>query len=116
MQIEERAVGAIVVLSVTGEITLNHLGVVKAKVQSLLDQGRRQLLIDLKNVSIVDSAGLGELVVVSYVTSKNAGGSVKLVNLTDRTKELLRISKLAPLFDTYDSEEAAIASFASASV
>jgi anti-sigma B factor antagonist len=117
MQIEERVVGDIVVLTVTGEITLNKGGdvVLRDKVRSLMHQGRRQVLIDLGHVSYMDSAGLGQLV-QSYVTSKNAGGSLKLVNVTKRLKDLLTITKLVTVFDTYDTEPAALAGFSSASV
>jgi anti-sigma B factor antagonist len=85
------------------------------KVRSLLHQGRRHLLIDLAQVSYVDSARLGELV-SSYVTAKNAGGSLKLVNVTKRLKDLLTITKLVTVFETHDTEAAALASFSSASV
>jgi anti-sigma B factor antagonist len=73
------------------------------------------VLIDLARVSYMDSAGLGQLV-QSYVTSKNAGGSLKLVNVTKRLKDLLTITKLVTVFDTYDTETAALASFSSAAV
>ena len=117
MQIEERVVGDIVVLTVTGEITLNKGGdvVLRDKVRSLMHQGQRHVLIDLAHVSYMDSAGLGQLV-SSYVTSKNAGGSLKLVHLTKRLKDLLTITKLVTVFDTYDTEAAALASFSSAAV
>jgi anti-sigma B factor antagonist len=117
MQIEDRAVGDIVVLAVTGEIRLDRGGhvVVRDRVGSLLHQGPGQLLIDLAQLSDVDSAGLGELV-SSYVTSKNVGGSLKPVNVTKRLKDLLTITKLVTVFDTDNSEAAALASFSSASV
>ena len=101
----------------TVEIRLDKGGhvVVRDRVGSLLHQGRGQLLIDLAQVSYVDSAGLGELV-SSYVTSKNAGGSLKPVNVTKRLKDLLTITKLVTVFDTYNTEAAALASFSSASV
>jgi anti-sigma B factor antagonist len=118
MQIEERSVGEIVVLAVSGEITLDHGGrfVLKDRVCSLIAQGQRRLLLDLKNVSRVDSAGLGELVQASYVTSKNAGGSLKLVNLPDNLKELLRSTRLITVFEICDTAEAAAASFSSSSL
>jgi anti-sigma B factor antagonist len=117
MPSEEPVVGDIVILTVTGEITLNTGGdvVLRDKVRSLLHQGRRHLLIDLADVSYVDSAGLGELV-RSYVTSKNASGSLQLVNVTKRLKDLLTITKLVAAFDTFDTEAAALASFPSSSV
>jgi anti-sigma B factor antagonist len=117
MQIEERSVGDIVVLAVSGEITMRQGGgfVLKDKVCSLIGQGQLRLLLDLKDVSRVDSAGLGELVQASYVTSKNAGGSLKLVNLRDNLKELLRSTRLNTVFEICDNAEAAIASFSPSS-
>jgi anti-sigma B factor antagonist len=101
---------------VTGEIRLDKGGVVlRDKVRSLLHQGRRHILIDLAHVPYMDSAGLGELV-SSYVTAKNAGGSLRLVNVTKRLKDLLTITKLVTVFETYDTEAAALASFSSTSV
>ncbi len=82
----------------------------KDKVQSLLQQDRRQILIDLASVSYVDSAGLGELV-QAYATTKNRGGALKLVNVTKRLKDLLVVTKLLTVFDTFDDEASALASF-----
>jgi len=118
MQIQERSVGDIVVLAVSGEITLDEgcRFFLKERVRSLIGQGQLRLLIDLKDVSRVDSAGLGELVQVSYVASKNAGGSLKLVSLTDGLKELLRSTRLNTVFEICDNAEAGIASFSSSSL
>ena len=112
MQLEERVVGDVVIVMVTGDITLNKGGDValKDKVRSLIQQGRKKLLIDLGGVSYMDSAGLGELI-QAYVSTKNKGGSLKLVRLTKRLKDLLAITKLVTVFDSYDTEAAAIASF-----
>ena len=82
----------------------------KDKVQSLLQQDRRQILVDLASVSYVDSAGLGELV-QAYATTKNRGGALKLVNVTKRLKDLLVVTKLLTVFDTFDDEASALASF-----
>ena len=116
MQLEERVTGNVAIIKVTGDITLNKGGdvLLKDKVQSLLQQGHKQLLIDLANVSYVDSAGLGELV-QAYATSKNRGGALKLLNVTKRLKDLLVVTKLLTVFDTFDSEADALASFATAS-
>ncbi len=114
LQLHERSVGSVVVLSLTGELKLENCGALKERVRSLLTQGRGHLVIDLERVPWMDSAGLGALVTVS-VTTKNAGGLLKLVNLTSRLKELLAMTRLAPQFDTYDNEGAALASFSSVS-
>ena len=112
MQIEERQSGEVTVIRVTGDITLNKGGdvLLKDKVQSLLQQGKKKLLLDLGGVSYVDSAGLGQLVQV-YATTKNHGGSLKLLNLTKRLKDLLVVSKLLTVFDSYESEAEALGSF-----
>lgn len=115
MQLEERIVGNVAIVKVTGDITLNRGGdvLLKDKVQSLVQQGHRNLLVDLSGVSYVDSAGLGELV-QAYATTKNRGGSLKLLNVTKRLRDLLVVTKLLTVFDAYDSEAAALASFGSA--
>ena len=112
MQIEERQSGEVTVIRVTGDITLNKGGdvLLKDKVQSLLQQGKKKLLLDLGGVSYVDSAGLGQLVQV-YATTKNHGGALKLLNLTKRLKDLLVVSKLLTVFYSYESEAEALGSF-----
>ena len=117
MQLEERMAGDVVVVTVTGDITLNKGGdvLLKDKVRSLLQQGYKNVLLDLGGVSVVDSAGLGELV-QAYVTTKNRGGVLKLLNVTKRLKDLLVVTKLLTVFDTFENEAAALASFRSPSV
>ena len=112
MQLEERIAGDVVIIKVIGDITLNKGGdvLLKDKVQSLLQQDHKKLLIDLSGVSYVDSAGLGELV-HAYATTKNRGGALKLLNVTKRLKDLLVITRLLTVFDTHDNEAAALASF-----
>ena len=115
MQLEERIVGNVAIVRVTGDITLNKGGdvLLKDKVQSLIHQGQKNLLVDLSGVSYVDSAGLGELV-QAYATTKNRGGALKLLHVTKRLRDLLVVTKLLTVFDTYDNEAAAVASFGSA--
>ena len=115
MQIEERMAGDVAIVALTGEITLTKGGdvLLKDKVQSLLQQGRRKIVLDLGKVSYVDSAGLGQLVQV-YATTKNMGGTMKLLRLTSRLKDLLVLTKLLTIFEAYDTEAEALASFADA--
>jgi len=115
MQLVERMAGNVAIVKVTGDITLNKGGdvLIKDKVQSLLQQGHKHLVIDLAEVSYVDSAGLGELV-QAYATAKNRGGALKLLNVGKRLKDLLVVTKLLTVFDTYDSEADALASFGAA--
>jgi anti-sigma B factor antagonist len=112
MQIEQRVVGDVAIIQVLGDITLGKGGdvILKDKIQSLLQQGYRKLLLDMGKVSYVDSAGLGQLVQV-FATTSHLGGSLKLLNLTKRLKDLLILTKLLTVFETYDSESAAMESF-----
>jgi anti-sigma B factor antagonist len=112
MQIDEKMSGEVMVIKITGDITLNQGGdvLLKDKIQSLLQQGQRKLVLDLGNVSYVDSAGLGQLVQI-HATTKAKGGSLRLVNVTKRLKDLLVVTKLVTVFDSYDSEADAVASF-----
>jgi anti-sigma B factor antagonist len=112
MQLEERIAGDVAVVKVTGEISLNKGGdvLLKDKIQSLLQQGHRKMVLDLGNVSYVDSAGLGQLVQVKTTATQN-GGALKLLNLTKRLKDLLVVTKLLTVFDSFDNEAEALASF-----
>ena len=115
MQLDERQVGDVVILTVTGEITLSRGGdvLLKYRVRGLIQQGRLKLIVDVAGVSYVDSAGLGELV-QAYATTKNKGGSLKLVRLPKRLRDLLTITKLITVFECYDQEADAMASFPAA--
>jgi anti-sigma B factor antagonist len=112
MQIEEKTSGEVTVIKITGDITLNQGGdiLLKDKVQSLLQQGKQKLVLDLGGVSYVDSAGLGQLVQI-HATTKSKGGSLRLANVTKRLKDLLVVTKLVTVFDSYDSEAEAVSSF-----
>jgi anti-sigma B factor antagonist len=111
MQIEERAVGDVTVLDLKGRVTLGEGDeLLKDKVNSLLNQGRRKLVLNLAEVPYVDSAGLGEIV-RTYTTVSRQGGSLKLLSLTKRITDLLSITKLLTVFETFDSEADAVKSF-----
>jgi len=112
MQLEQRIAGKVAIITVNGDITLNKGGdvILKDKVQSLIQQGQKNIVVDLGGVSYVDSAGLGQLV-QAYATTKNKGGALKLLNVTKRLRDLLVVTKLLTVFDTYDDEKAALASF-----
>ena len=84
----------------------------KDKINSLIQQGRRKLVLNLAGVPYIDSAGLGEIV-RTYTTVSRQGGKLKLLNLTKRIQDLLAITKLLTVFDTFDSEQEAVQSFAS---
>ena len=116
MQIEERAVGDVLILDVKGRITLGEGDeLLKDKVNSLLNQGQKKIVLNLAAVPYIDSAGLGEIV-RTYTTVSRQGGNLKLLNLTKRITDLLAISKLLTVFETYESENDAVQSFSSAKV
>jgi anti-sigma B factor antagonist len=115
MQIEQSIVGDVAVVRVGGEITLGKGGdvILKDKINSLLQQGHRKLLLDLGGVNYVDSAGLGQLVQV-HATTTRQGGVLKLLNVTKRIHDLLVVTKLLVVFDSFDNEAEALASFTKA--
>lgn len=116
MQIEERVVGDVTILDLKGKMTLGEGDeLLKDKINSLIHQGQKKLLLNLEGVPYIDSAGLGEIV-RTYTTVSRQGGSLKLVNLTKRITDLLSITKLLTVFETFDSEKDAVASFQSANV
>lgn len=111
MQIEERGVGDVIVLDLSGKVTLGQGDeLLKDKVNSLVNQGRHQIILNLANVPYVDSAGLGEIV-RAYTTVTRAGGTLKLLSLTKRLTDLLAITKLLTVFEAFDSEAEAVQSF-----
>ena len=112
MQIEERTIGDVVVLDLKGKVTLGQGDeLLKDKVNSLVNQGHKKIVLNLAGVPYIDSAGLGE-VVRTYTTVSRQGGSLKLLNLTKRITDLLSITKLLTVFETYENENDAVRSFA----
>ena len=112
MDIKERVVGGVSILDLSGKIVLGEGDIqVKDRIKDLLADGQKRILLNLADVNYIDSAGLGALI-SSYTTTRREGGSLKLVNLTKRIQDLLAITKLITVFDTYDTEQEAIDSFA----
>ena len=112
MQITERQVGDVMILDLKGKITLGEGDeLLKDKVNSLVNQGQKKIVLNLADVPYIDSAGLGEIV-RTYTTVSRQGGSLKLLNLTKRITDLLSITKLLTVFETYDNENDAVRSFA----
>ncbi len=111
MHIEERVVGSVTVLDLKGKLTLGDGDeLLKDKINSLVQQDRKAILLNLEGVPYIDSAGLGEIV-RTYTTVSRQGGKLKLVHLTKRIQDLLSITKLLTVFETFDSEQEALASF-----
>ena len=113
MLVEERAAGDVIILDLKGKMTLGEGDeILKDKVNSLAMQGRKRIVLNLAAVPYIDSAGLGEIV-RTYTTMSRQGGSLKLLGLTKRITDLLSITKLLTVFETYDNEADAVRSFSS---
>ena len=111
MQIEERVVGEVTILDLKGKITLGEGDeALRDRISNLLQNGRKKILLNLEGVPYIDSAGLGE-VVRTYTTVSRQGGQLKLVNLTKRITDLLMITKLLTVFETFDAEQDALKSY-----
>jgi anti-sigma B factor antagonist len=111
MQIEERVVGNVTILDLKGKVTLGDGDeALKDKINSLIHQERKRILLNFADVPYVDSAGLGEIV-RTYTTVSRQGGQLKLVNLTKRITDLLSITKLLTVFETFDSEQDALKTY-----
>jgi anti-sigma B factor antagonist len=111
MQIEERVVSGVTILDLKGKITLGEGDeALRDRISHLLQGGNKKILLNLEGVPYIDSAGLGE-VVRTYTTVSRQGGQLKLVNLTKRITDLLMITKLLTVFETFDAEQDALKSF-----
>ncbi len=113
MQIEERSAGAVTVLAPIDKQTRGDGDIILTdQVNSLALHGNEQIVLNLADVPYIDSAGLGEIV-RTYTTMNRQGGSLKLLNLTKRITDLLSITKLLTVFETYENEADAVSSFSS---
>ena len=109
--IAERRVDSVVVLDLQGKIRLGESNQeFHQMLRSLVERGEKKILLNLAEVSNIDSSGLGELV-AGYATLQKNGGEMKLINLTEHVSELMMITKLLTVFEYYESEEKAIESF-----
>lgn len=114
MKIKTRQVDGVTIMDCSGRITLGEGSVtLRDGVRDLLAKGSKQILLNLGDVSYIDSSGIGELV-SAFTTVKNQGGDLKLLNLTKKVHDLLQITKLYTVFDVKDDEASAVASFARA--
>lgn len=107
-----RELGDVTVVDLSGRITLGEgSSALRDTVRDLLAQGKKNILLNLGDVSYCDSTGLGTLV-SSYTTAANQGAKLKLVNVQKKMHDLLQITKLYTVFETYDDEATAVGSFA----
>lgn len=115
LNIVEKEVSGVTVLELVGRVTLGEeSNQLRTKLKDILSQGKTRLVLDLAEVSYIDSAGLGTLV-GGFTSAQNQGASLKLANLTKRFHEQLHITKLVTVFDVYDTVQEAVKSFDSAS-
>jgi len=111
LNIRERQAGDVTILDLEGRITIGDGNVsLRNAIRRLIQEGKKKILLNLAGVGYIDSSGIGELV-SSYTTIGREKGQLKLLSLTQKIKELLVITKLLTVFDTYDDESAALNSF-----
>ena len=111
MQISERTSGDVTIVDLSGALNLGLATErLHDKINSLLQQDRKQIILNLGDVSSVDSGGLGELV-RTHTSAKSRGGAVKVANLPKRIQDLLVMTRLVTVFDTFDNEADAVKSF-----
>jgi len=115
LNVVETEIDGVTVLELLGRITLgDESSTLRAKLRELLSQGKTRLVLDLGEVTYIDSAGLGALV-AGFTSAQNQGAGLKLANLTKRFHEQLNITKLVTVFDVYESVAAAVKSYAASS-
>jgi anti-sigma B factor antagonist len=111
LNITERQAGDITILDMSGKVTIGEGSVaLRNTIRRLLGEGKKKILLNLGQVGYVDSSGIGELV-SSYSAVNREGGSLKLLNLTQKIQDLLAITKLLTVFDVFDSESEAVSNF-----
>jgi anti-sigma B factor antagonist len=111
LKIEPRVVAQVTILDVTGRIVLgDEIGDLRDAVRNLIADGKKKIILNLAGVDYIDSSGVGELV-SSYTTVRNAGGELKLLNLTQKVQDVLYVTKLYTVFDVREDEFTAIKSF-----
>jgi anti-sigma B factor antagonist len=111
INISERQAGDVTILDLEGKVTIGEGSVaLRTAIRRLLGEGKNKILLNLAGVSYIDSSGIGELV-SSFTAVKKEGGNLKLLKLTQKIQDLLAITKLLTVFDTFDDESAALSSY-----
>lgn len=114
LRIVERVVDGVTILDMTGRLVLDEGDATfREHITSLLDRGQMQIVLNLKDVSYIDSAGVG-VMVAKYLTVRRAGGDMKLLHLTPRSNRVMTITKLLTVFEAFDDEQEAVRSFKAA--
>jgi len=111
LKIESREVAHVTILDINGRIVLgDEIGKLRDAIHGLIAEGKKKIILNLAGVDYIDSSGVGELV-ASYTTVRNAGGELKLLNLTQKVQDVLHVTKLYTVFDVRDDEFHAVKSF-----
>jgi anti-sigma B factor antagonist len=111
LYIVEKALNGIAVLDLRGRITLgDETANLRQMVNDLLNSGRKQIVLNLKGVNYIDSSGLSTLI-ACFISSRKQGGSLKLAHLTTRVRDLMQITRLSTVFESYETVEDAKNSF-----
>ena len=111
LDVRPRPDGDVTILDLSGEVRIGEGAVaLRDAMRKLVDQGKNKILLNLSGVKYIDSTGIGELI-ANYTTVSRQGGQLKLLNLTERVQNLLVITKLVTVFDSYDNEAEALKSF-----
>lgn len=111
INISERQAGDVTILDLSGKVTIGEGSVaLRSAIRRLLGEGKNKILLNLGAVGYIDSSGIGELV-SSFTAVNKEGGTLKLLNLTQKIQDLLAITKLLTVFDVYDEEAEALASY-----
>jgi anti-sigma B factor antagonist len=111
LDIKERQAGDVTVLDMSGSIRMGEgSGVLRSAIRNLVTDGKKKILLNLGGVKYIDSSGIGELI-ANYTTVSKDGGQMKLLNLTEKVKDLLVITKLLTVFDCYEKEDDALSNF-----
>ena len=110
MNIIERTLNDVTILDLEGNLAMEGNKQFRQRVATTIDAGARKLIVNMARVKYMDSSGLGELI-SCYTTLQRMSGRIKLLHLSDRLQHLLVITKLTGVFETFDSEPAAVASF-----
>ena len=111
MTITTREVGHVTIVDINGRITLgDETEQLRTTIRKLIAAGQKKIVLNLANVDFIDSSGVGELV-SSFTTVRNAGGDLKLLNLSKKVHDVLNVTKLYTVFDVKDDEFSAVKSF-----
>ena len=112
LKMADREVDGVSIVALDGRIVLGEeSNALREKVKSMMAAGKKKIVLNMDNITFIDSAGLGTLV-ATFHSARSQGAVLKLANLGSKFKEVLQVTKLMTVFDTYDNEAAAVASFA----